>query len=76
MSNPFRVEVPGPLSMFAAGFLDDLLRRGYRPSRRVALRARSRQEARAGLERIYSPLQQQVKARGLWAAHLDPELAE
>jgi hypothetical protein len=31
MSNPFRVEVPGPLSMFAAGFLDDLLRRGYRP---------------------------------------------
>lgn len=31
MSNPFRVEVPGPLSMFAAGFLDDLRRRGYRP---------------------------------------------
>jgi hypothetical protein len=31
MSNPFRVEMPGPLSMFAAGFFDDLLRRGYRP---------------------------------------------
>jgi acyl-CoA dehydrogenase len=28
----------------------------------------------AALERIYAPLQQQVKARGLWAAHLDPEL--
>jgi acyl-CoA dehydrogenase len=27
----------------------------------------------AALERIYAPLQQQVKARGLWAAHLDPE---
>jgi integrase/recombinase XerD len=31
MSNPFRVEVSGPLSLFAAGYLDDLLRRGYRP---------------------------------------------
>jgi acyl-CoA dehydrogenase len=28
----------------------------------------------AELERIYAPLQQQVKERGLWAAHLDPEL--
>ena len=27
-----------------------------------------------GLDRIYAPLQDQVKARGLWAAHLDPEL--
>jgi acyl-CoA dehydrogenase len=26
------------------------------------------------LERIYEPLQQTVKDRGLWAAHLDPEL--
>jgi acyl-CoA dehydrogenase len=26
------------------------------------------------LDRIYEPLQQQVKERGLWAAHLDPEL--
>ena len=26
------------------------------------------------LDRIYAPLQEQVKARGLWAAHLDPEL--
>ena len=26
------------------------------------------------LNRIYAPLQEQVKARGLWAAHLDPEL--
>jgi acyl-CoA dehydrogenase len=26
------------------------------------------------LERIYKPLQQTVKQRGLWAAHLDPEL--
>ncbi len=26
------------------------------------------------LDRIYAPLQARVKARGLWAAHLDPEL--
>src|SRR5204862_1808648 len=26
------------------------------------------------LDRIYEPLQQEVKERGLWAAHLDPEL--
>src|SRR3984893_2992575 len=28
----------------------------------------------AALDRIYAPLQERVKARGLWAAHLDPEL--
>src|SRR3954453_7986450 len=28
----------------------------------------------AALDRIYEPLQQQGKDRGLWAAHLDPEL--
>src|SRR3954465_1170521 len=28
----------------------------------------------ATLDRIYAPLQEQVKARGLWAAHLPPEL--
>ena len=28
----------------------------------------------AGLDRIYAPLQEQVRERGLWAAHLDPEL--
>src|SRR5881227_276227 len=28
----------------------------------------------AALDRIYEPLQQQVRERGLWAAHLDPEL--
>ena len=28
----------------------------------------------AELERIYAPLQEQVKQRGLWAAHLPPEL--
>jgi len=28
----------------------------------------------AGLDRIYAPLQEQVQERGLWAAHLDPEL--
>ncbi len=28
----------------------------------------------AELERIYAPLQQQVRERGLWAAHLPPEL--
>ena len=28
----------------------------------------------AQLDRIYAPLQEQVKERGLWAAHLDPEL--
>src|SRR5204862_585941 len=27
-----------------------------------------------GIERIFAPLQEQTKARGLWAAHLDPEL--
>src|SRR3954464_1645647 len=26
------------------------------------------------LDRIYAPLQEQVRRRGLWAAHLDPEL--
>jgi acyl-CoA dehydrogenase len=26
------------------------------------------------LDRIYAPLQEQVRAQGLWAAHLDPEL--
>jgi acyl-CoA dehydrogenase len=26
------------------------------------------------LDRIYTPLQEQVRAQGLWAAHLDPEL--
>ncbi|MCW3009838.1 MAG: acyl-CoA dehydrogenase [Solirubrobacterales bacterium] len=26
------------------------------------------------VDRVYAPLQAQVKARGLWAAHLDPEL--
>ena len=30
--------------------------------------------SQAQLDRIYAPLQEQVKARGLWAAHLDPEL--
>jgi acyl-CoA dehydrogenase len=29
---------------------------------------------KAMLDRIYAPLQQRVKERGLWAAHLDPEL--
>ena len=34
-----------------------------------------RPRARPGrLDRIYAPLQEQVKERGLWAAHLDPEL--
>src|SRR5215212_512537 len=28
----------------------------------------------ARLDRLYAPLQAEVKARGLWAAHLDPEL--
>ena len=28
----------------------------------------------AGLDRIYAPLQEQVRQRGLWAAHLGPEL--
>jgi acyl-CoA dehydrogenase len=28
----------------------------------------------AGLERAYAPLQERVKERGLWAAHLPPEL--
>jgi integrase/recombinase XerD len=31
MSNPLRVEMSGPLSVLAAGFIEDLLRRGYRP---------------------------------------------
>ena len=28
----------------------------------------------SALDRIYAPLQEQVRERGLWAAHLDPEL--
>jgi acyl-CoA dehydrogenase len=28
----------------------------------------------AALDRVYAPLQAEVKERGLWAAHLDPEL--
>jgi integrase/recombinase XerD len=31
MSNPSRVQLSGPLSVFAAGFLEQLLERGYRP---------------------------------------------
>ncbi|MGO9955499.1 MAG: site-specific integrase [Solirubrobacteraceae bacterium] len=31
MSDPLRVQMSGPLSAFAGGFLDDLVRRGYRP---------------------------------------------
>jgi integrase/recombinase XerD len=31
MSNPSRVAVSGPLSVFAAGFREELLERGYRP---------------------------------------------
>jgi integrase/recombinase XerD len=31
MSDPLRVHLSGPLSDFAAGFLDDMLGRGYRP---------------------------------------------
>lgn len=31
MSNPSRVVVSGPLSLFAPGFLEELLRHGYRP---------------------------------------------
>ncbi|MGH2945304.1 MAG: hypothetical protein ACRDPC_03400 [Solirubrobacteraceae bacterium] len=31
MSDPLRVRMSGPLSVFAAGFLEELLGRGYRP---------------------------------------------
>jgi integrase/recombinase XerD len=31
MSDPLRVQMSGPLSIFAAGFLEELLGRGYRP---------------------------------------------
>jgi hypothetical protein len=31
MSDPLRVQLSGPLSVFAAGFLEELLGRGYRP---------------------------------------------
>src|SRR5215218_5912193 len=31
MSDPFRVQMSGPLSVFAAGFRDELEGRGYRP---------------------------------------------
>ena len=34
----------------------------------------ARELSQAQLDRIYAPLQEQVKERGLWAAHLDPEL--
>ncbi len=35
---------------------------------------RGRDRASAELDRIYAPLQERVKERGLWAAHLPPEL--
>jgi hypothetical protein len=31
MSNPLRVETSGSLSAFTPGFLEDLIRHGYRP---------------------------------------------
>src|SRR5215216_5379196 len=31
MSDPLRIQLSGPLSVFAAGFLEELLGRGYRP---------------------------------------------
>src|SRR4051794_35933365 len=31
MSDPLRVQLSGPLLVFAAGFLEELLGRGYRP---------------------------------------------
>jgi integrase/recombinase XerD len=31
MSNPLRVQMSGPLSAFAGGFLEDLIQNGYRP---------------------------------------------
>ena len=31
MSNPFRVEMSGPLSVFAPGFVEHLVEQGYRP---------------------------------------------
>jgi hypothetical protein len=34
MSDPLRVQLSGPLSVFAAGFLEELLGRGYRPEDR------------------------------------------
>jgi hypothetical protein len=32
MSDPLRVQLSGPLLVFAAGFLEELLGRGYRPA--------------------------------------------
>jgi hypothetical protein len=34
MSDPLRVQLSGPLSVFAAGFLEELLGRWYRPGDR------------------------------------------
>lgn len=34
MSDPLRVQLSGPLSVFAAGYLEELLGRGYRPGDR------------------------------------------
>jgi hypothetical protein len=31
MSNPFRVEMSGQLSVFASGFVEHLVEQGYRP---------------------------------------------
>jgi hypothetical protein len=54
MSDPLRIQLSGPLSVFAAGFLEELLGRGYRPgtaARQLQLMAhRSRWMAADGLE--------------------------
>ena len=48
--------------------------RGFVRERDLADRDVQHEIAQAELDRIYAPLQVQVKERGLWAAHLPPEL--
>ena len=49
--------------------------RGVRPRARSGRWRRwSTSSAGTGLQRAVAPLQEEVKAQGLWAAHLDPEL--
>jgi hypothetical protein len=39
MSDPLRVQLSGPLLVFVAGFLEELLGRGYRPGTAASSRA-------------------------------------
>jgi integrase/recombinase XerD len=69
MSNPLRVEMSGPLSAFAPGFLEDLFRQGYRPET-----AAKQLQLMAHLSRWLAG--RQLDGSELDSAHLEQFLAE